>query len=147
MRTQQEVFLTLMAEPTESTPDDQLARQARLNAAAFGLADREVVDWDEDGRIDVFTSTENYSGARYNRAVDFFRNIGTLTQPVFDVRKPMTKLNDVLNAHHDVKLNAVDLNGDGHLDLVTSTDPGKSVFSRSFLDEAPVQVSIKEVRP
>ncbi|OGV92116.1 MAG: hypothetical protein A3K19_03110 [Lentisphaerae bacterium RIFOXYB12_FULL_65_16] len=106
-----------------------------------------LVDWDEDGRIDVFTSTENYSGARYNRAVDFFRNIGTPTQPVFDVRKPMTKLNDVLNAHHDVKLNAVDLNGDGHLDLVTSTDPGKSVFSRSFLDEAPVQVSIKEVRP
>ncbi len=35
MYTQQEVFLTLMIEPTEPTPDDQLAYQARLNRAAF----------------------------------------------------------------------------------------------------------------
>jgi hypothetical protein len=105
-----------------------------------------LVDWDEDGRIDMFTSTENHSGARHNRAVDFYRNIGTRTAPVFDARTPRTRLIGMLDAHHDVKLNAVDLTGDGRLDLVTSTDPGKCVFYRSFLDEAPVQVSIKEVR-
>ena len=35
VRTQQEAFLTLMIESPEPIPDDQLARQARLNTAAF----------------------------------------------------------------------------------------------------------------
>ncbi|MCX6993593.1 MAG: FG-GAP-like repeat-containing protein [Kiritimatiellaeota bacterium] len=104
-----------------------------------------LVDWDEDGLIDIITSSNN-SGFRYNSTVDFFRNVGTRTNPVFAARQPMNKLNDMLDASHDVKLNAVDLNGDGHLDLVTSTDPGKCVFYRSFLEEAPVKVAIAEIR-
>ncbi|MCX6993669.1 MAG: FG-GAP-like repeat-containing protein [Kiritimatiellaeota bacterium] len=104
-----------------------------------------LVDWDEDGLIDIITSSQN-SGSRYNSIVDFFRNVGTRTKPVFAARQPMKKLNDMLDACHDVKLNAVDLNGDGQLDLVTSTDPGTSMFYRSFLEEAPVKVAITEIR-
>ncbi|MCX6991960.1 MAG: FG-GAP-like repeat-containing protein [Kiritimatiellaeota bacterium] len=104
-----------------------------------------LVDWDEDGLIDIITSSLG-GGLRYNSTVDFFRNVGTRTEPVFAMRQPMKKLNNMLDAHHDVKLNAVDLNGDKHLDLVTSTDPGKSVFYRSFLEETPVKVAITEIR-
>ena len=100
------------------------------------------VDWDRDGVIDIMLSTQNCANIGLNRAVDFFRNAGTAEEPVFEPRKPMTRLNDLLNAHHEVKLAAVDLTGNGVEDLVTSTDPGTCVFYRSFLEEEPVSVSI-----
>ncbi|MBT7056427.1 MAG: hypothetical protein HN976_15155 [Lentisphaerae bacterium] len=97
-------------------------------------------DWDGDGVIDLITSTEDHGGAKLNRAVDFFRNVGTRAHPVFAAREPMARLNRMLNAQHDVKVNAVDLTGNGRHDLVTSTDPGTCVFYRSFLEEEPVRV-------
>ncbi|NOY81462.1 MAG: hypothetical protein GXP31_10715 [Kiritimatiellaeota bacterium] len=102
------------------------------------------VDWDRDGRIDLILSTEN-CGQPINAAVDFFRNVGTRSRPVFDLRRPMNRLNAMLEAHHEVKLCAVDLTGNGVEDLVTSTDPGTRVIYRSFLEEAPVQVRIEAV--
>ncbi|MCX6993595.1 MAG: FG-GAP-like repeat-containing protein [Kiritimatiellaeota bacterium] len=105
------------------------------------------VDWDRDGRIDLIFSTENYEMAEFNRAVDLFMNTGTKTAPVFGPRQPMDRLNSLLNAHHDVKLEAVDLNGNGEEVLVTSTDPGTSVFYRSFLEEEPVRVRVVAVEP
>ncbi len=104
------------------------------------------VDWDRDGLIDLIASTEDHGGAKINRAVDLFRNVGTRTRPVFAARRPMTRLNRMLNAQHDVKVNAVDLTGNGRLDLVTSTDPGTCVFYRSFLDEAPAKVAFDTLK-
>ena len=100
------------------------------------------VDWDRDRRIDLILSTENYSQATSNRTVDMFRNLGSARAPVFEPRQPMSRLNALLDAHHEVKLCAVDLTGNGVEDLVTSTDPGTRVIYRSFLDEEPVAVSI-----
>ncbi|MCK5803039.1 MAG: hypothetical protein KAI66_09415, partial [Lentisphaeria bacterium] len=97
------------------------------------------VDWDRDGRVDLILSTEN-CGQRTNCAVDLFRNVGTPTKPVFSLRQPMDTLNAMLEPHHEVKLCAVDLTGNGIEDLVTSTDPGTRVVYRSFLDEKPVTV-------
>ena len=97
------------------------------------------VDWDQDGRIDLILSTEN-CGQRTNCAVDLFRNVGTPANPLFSLRQPMHTLNAMLEPHHEVKLCAVDLTGNGSLDLVTSTDPGTRVIYRSFLDEKAVSV-------
>ncbi len=99
------------------------------------------VDWDHDGRIDLILSTEN-CGQRTNCAVDLFRNVGSPTRPVFGPRQPMRRLNALLEPHHEVKLCAVDLTGNGKEDLVTSTDPGTRVTYRSFLEEAPLAVRI-----
>ena len=99
------------------------------------------IDWDGDGRIDIILSTEN-CGQQPNCAVDFFKNVGTPTKPIFALRQPMDKLNAMLEPHHEVKLCAVDLTGNGVEDLVTSTDPGTRVIYRSFLEEEPVYVKI-----
>ncbi len=105
-----------------------------------------LVDWDRDGIKDAILSTQNCPNMGLNRAVDFFRNAGTAEKPVFEPRKPMTRLNDMLNCHHEVKLEAVDLTGNGVEDLVTSTDPGTCVFYRSFLEEKPVAVRIMGIK-
>ena len=99
------------------------------------------IDWDRDGRIDLILSSEN-CGQRTNCAVDLFRNVGTPAKPVFGPREPMDKLNAMLEPHHEVKLCAVDLTGNGREDLVTSTDPGTRVVYRSFLEEEPVEVRV-----
>jgi len=97
------------------------------------------VDWDRDGLIDLILSTEN-CGQESNCGVDFFKNVGTREKPIFGRRQPMHRLNALLDAHHEVKLCAVDLTGNGMEDLVTSTDPGTRVIYRSFLEEEPVAV-------
>ena len=63
--------------------------------------------------------------------------------------EPMARLNRLITPHHEVKLCAVDLTGNGKLDLVTSTDPGTRVTYRSYLEEAPVSVGFLgfDVRP
>ncbi|MCX6993001.1 MAG: FG-GAP-like repeat-containing protein [Kiritimatiellaeota bacterium] len=106
------------------------------------------VDWNRDGRVDLILSAANSDeDAEFNRAVDLFMNTGTKTAPVFGPRQPMDRLNSLLNAHHDVKLEAVDLAGNGEDALVTSTDPGTCVFYRSFLEEDPVRVRVVAVEP
>ena len=54
----------------------------------------------------------------------------------------MDKLNAMLEPHHEVKLCAVDLTGNGVEDLVTSTDPGTRVIYRSFLEEEAVRARV-----
>ena len=102
------------------------------------------VDWDHDSRTDLLLSSSHtpYAKNLPNRGVDFFRNVGTPRSPTFGAREPMKKLTAMLHAHHDVKLCAVDLTGNGVEDLVTSTDPGTRVIFRSFLDETPAAVRI-----
>ena len=97
------------------------------------------VDWDRDGLTDLILSTENYGPGR-NRAVCLSRNVGTREKPVFATPEPMTRLNELITPHHEVKVCAVDLTGNGKRDLVTATDPGTRVTYRSFLEEAPVRV-------
>jgi hypothetical protein len=58
----------------------------------------------------------------------------------------MERLNRMLEAHHEVKLCAVDLTGNGIEDLVTSTDPGTRVIYRSYLDEKPPEIRIRAIR-
>ena len=103
-----------------------------------------AVDWDRDGLLDLMLSTEN-CGQRTNCAVDLFRNVGTRTDPVFADRAPMNKLNAMIEPHHEVKLCAVDMTGNGVEDLVTSTDPGTRVIYRSYLDEEPVTVRLLKI--
>jgi len=60
-------------------------------------------------------------------------------------RRPMRRLNAMLEPHHEIKLCAVDLTGSGEKGLVTSTDPGTRVIYRSYLDEAPVSARIRRI--
>jgi hypothetical protein len=48
------------------------------------------------------------------------------------------KLNQLMTAHHDIKLQFANLSGGKDADIVTWTDPGVRVYSRNYLRyEAP----------
>lgn len=98
------------------------------------------VDWDKDGKIDVFLSTENTTMKAEdisNQALDYFHNEGTKTDPVFGNRVRMQKVIDKIQPWHETKIAAVDINGDGMPDVVASADNGSFYFSHSYLTEEP----------
>ena len=56
------------------------------------------------------------------------------------------RLNELLTAHHDVKLAFVPLTGAPLEDIVVWTDPGIRVYSRSFLQQETATLKLLDVK-
>ena len=88
-------------------------------------------DWNKDGAIDLILSTENYAN-KYNIGVELFLNDGKwnfIRTSDMEIRR----LNELLTAHHDIKLGFAKLTGAAEPDIVVWTDPGIRAYSRKFL--------------
>ena len=101
-------------------------------------------DWNGDGHTDIILSTENFSN-KYNVGVALFLNDGQwrFTQTT---DPEIIRLNDLLTAHHDVKLAMVHLTGAALEDMVVWTDPGIRVYSRSFLQQQTAPLKLVDVK-
>jgi hypothetical protein len=97
----------------------------------------QLVDWDADGDLDLL------NGSIW--AVWYYENVGTKTKPSFRNRGRMTAAGETLHTfNHAGSFDAADWNGDGRMDLLTSTEcPSDQplgavlhLFDRSYLDGA-----------
>lgn len=105
-----------------------------------------LVDWDGDGRTDIILANHGGEASPGNptTGIQFFKNEGTDRNPSFAQREKFDRIHDSFHISHDPRAKAADFTGDGKLDMVVSSDPGIFFFTRSFLDEEPPQVSIKD---
>ncbi len=90
-----------------------------------------IVDWDDDGDRDFIW--DNINGR-------YFENTADDNAPVFTDRGDLVKAR---LANHNTGPEAVDFDGDGHLDLICGTESGRIYyFHRSFIerDTPPVAV-------
>lgn len=102
------------------------------------------VDWNDDGATDIILATENYRN-NYNIGVELFLNDG---QWHF-TRTPdpdLARLNDLMTAHHDIKLAFAPLTNAAEPDIVTWTDPGIRAYSRAFLRQLPIAIRVEQIR-
>ncbi len=90
-----------------------------------------LYDWNKDGFEDIILATENYPN-KYNVGIELFLNDGNWNFTRSD-DKEIKKLNQLMTAHHDIKLQFVNLSGSEEPDIVTWTDPGIRAYSRNFL--------------
>ena len=78
----------------------------------LGNASPEIVDWDNDGKLDLLVGS--YSGLIY-----FYRNIGSKTKPVLEKPKALKAEGKLLRVGGFSTPRAVDWNADGKIDLIS----------------------------
>lgn len=100
-------------------------------------------DWNNDGATDIILSTENYAN-KYNVGIELFLNDGkwNFTRTADPEIK---RLNDLLTAHHDVKLAFANLSGAELPDMVVWTDPGIRAYSRAYLSQPAPKLTIERI--
>lgn len=111
-----------------------------LEAGCGGHAGVKVHDFDGDGLLDYVTSAA-WEGAikpgQPRRFARMFKNVGTKTSPKFEERDatngaPFTEQFNACDGARQSGLRAADLNGDGKMDLVASTDSGSVLYFRNL---------------
>lgn len=102
-----------------------------------------VYDWNKDNNPDIILSTENYKN-NHNIGIELFINDGngrfTRTK-----HPEITKLNQLITAHHDVKLVMANLFNSNQDDFFVWTDPGLRAYRRTFLRQKHVPISVKTI--
>ncbi len=104
-----------MLQPPRRIFKDAAGQPLRLNELTAGKSGRRklaLVDWDNDGRLDLLINGKN---------ADFWRNIGQGDDWKFENQGPVASQN---LAGHTTCPTLIDLNGDGQLELLLGTEDG-----------------------
>lgn len=120
----------LILNPPERVFVTESGRFLNMSAGRAGQSGRrkvEIVDWDNDGDLDLICDG--------NQGPVWYENVGSQQKPVMRLRGPLLK--NRIEGHSPTP-NAADWNGDGKLDLIIGAEDGFFYyFERSFIN--PIQ--------